>query len=114
MARYFWVKESVAVSSRPKFSTVVEEQAGCGRGIVKGQAEGVEETAKRFKALERTREAGTAQDYGSVVPGLILGFRNQTMNRWYPGLILAARNITITLAPTGSRIRNALRGYFLA
>jgi hypothetical protein len=36
----------------------------------------VEETAKRFKALERTREAGTAQDYGSVVPGLFLSIRN--------------------------------------
>jgi hypothetical protein len=42
-----------------------------------GQAEGVEETAKRFKALEWTREAGTAQDHGSVVSGLILGTKNQ-------------------------------------
>ena len=39
----------------------------------------MEETAKRFKTLERTREAGTAQDYGSVVPGLILGVRNQSV-----------------------------------
>jgi hypothetical protein len=52
---------------------VVEDRAGGHRGIVKGQAEGVKETAKRCKALEWTREAGTAQDYGSVVPGLILG-----------------------------------------
>ncbi len=54
---------------------MVEEQVGYRRGIVKVQAEGVEETAKRFKALERTREAGTARDCGSVVPGLILGTR---------------------------------------
>jgi hypothetical protein len=47
----------------------------------KGQAEGVgeTETAKRFKALERRREAGTAQDYGSVVHGLILGVKTQSM-----------------------------------
>ncbi len=39
----------------------------------------MEETAKRFKALEWTREAGTAQDYGSAVPGLILGIITQLM-----------------------------------
>jgi len=39
----------------------------------------VDETAKRFKALERTREAGTAQSYGSVVPGLILGDGTQSL-----------------------------------
>jgi len=39
----------------------------------------VEETAKRFKALERTREAGTAQGYGSVVPGLLLGVKIRSM-----------------------------------
>jgi len=39
----------------------------------------MEETAKRFMALEWTREAGTAQDYGAVVPGLILGARTQSM-----------------------------------
>jgi hypothetical protein len=46
---------------------------------IKGQAEGVEETAKRFTALKWTREAGTAQDYGSVVPGLILGIKTQSI-----------------------------------
>ena len=55
---------------------MVEGQAGYRRGIVKAQAEGVDETAKRFKALERTREAGTAQGYGAGVPGLLLGVRN--------------------------------------
>jgi len=45
----------------------------------KGQAEGVEETAKRFKALEWTREAGTARDYESVVPGLTLDIETQSM-----------------------------------
>ena len=39
----------------------------------------MEETAKRFKALERTREAGTAQGYGSVVPGLLLDVKIQSM-----------------------------------
>jgi len=45
---------SVLVSelSHSKFSTVVEERAGCRRGIVKVQAEVVKETAKRVKALE--------------------------------------------------------------
>ena len=55
---------------------MLEEQVGYRRGIVKGQAEGVEETAKRLKALKRTREARRAQDYESVVPGLILDSRN--------------------------------------
>ena len=58
---------------------MVEGQAGYRRGIVKAQSEGVNETAKRFKALERTREAGTAQGYGAVVPGLILGYKTPTL-----------------------------------
>jgi len=44
-----------------EFGTRVEEQAGYRRGIVKDPAEGVEETAQRAKALEWTREAGTAR-----------------------------------------------------
>jgi hypothetical protein len=44
-----------------------------------GTAEEVEETAKRIKALKWTREAGTAQDCGSVMPDLILGIKTQSM-----------------------------------
>ena len=45
----------------------------------KGPAEGVADTAKRFKALEWTREDGMARDYGSVVPGLTLDIETQSM-----------------------------------
>jgi|GEM_PF-4161611 len=53
-----------------------EEQAGRRRGTLKGHTEGVEETAKRLKALEWTRAARRAVDCGSVAPGLILDDRN--------------------------------------
>lgn len=39
----------------------------------------MEEIAKRFKALEWKREAGTARYYGSVVPGLTLDIETQSM-----------------------------------
>jgi hypothetical protein len=85
----------------------------------------VEETAKRFKALERTREAGTAQDYGSVVPVLILGVKTQfmklTLIESRAGFVLELRPFLLSspqkscdVAPAGNRIRNTLRGYLLS
>jgi|GEM_PF-5827858 len=59
---------------------MVEKQVGHRRGTVKAPAEEVEETAKRFKALEWTRAAGTAWSCGSVVPNLILGDRNPALS----------------------------------
>jgi len=59
---------------------MIEKQVGCHRGTVKAPAEGVEETAKRLKALEWTRAAGTAWSCGSVVPDLILGYRTLNLS----------------------------------
>ena len=73
---------SVSNSGRfnPEFGTMVEKQVGCHRGTVKAPAEGVEETAQRFKALEWTRAAGTAWGCGSVVPDLILGTKELNLH----------------------------------
>jgi hypothetical protein len=71
---------------------MVEERAGCHRGIIKDQAEEVEETAKRFKTLKWTREAGTVQGYGSVVPGLILGGRKSNYGSAVPGPDIGAKS----------------------
>jgi hypothetical protein len=60
---------------------------------MKGQAEVVKEIAKRFKALEWTaREAGRAQDHGTVVPGLILGGRKSNYGSAVPGPDIGAKS----------------------
>ena len=68
-----------------------EEQAGRRRGTLKGHTEGVEETAKRLKALEWTRAARRAVDCGSVAPGLILDDRKISVQP------VAYKNISVPL-----------------
>ena len=108
---------SISGSESPMFNAMVEDRDGYRRGIVKVQAEEVEETAKRFKTLEWTREAGTAQDYGAVVPGLIFGIGAQSLKltpavnctgfgfgfelKWMSGNPATARRSCSTMAAFG-------------